>query len=197
MRTLLISLLLAGLLGAADAPYVPFGADKALEKGQQLEILPCLSYEKADFSSTSHYMHASQSVTVEDFDGRFYRVSLDDGSTAYIYRTELGLVRKDSPASTRSTPQRKLGKLGGNGIPVSGDSLDLLSPVLYENPDLLATSHLLPGLQRFVVVQGEGSTGFLEVDSDSLGHGWIYRVELDFDERQPAASVVPSRDGGK
>ena len=111
MRHFLLSLLLAGLLGAADAPYVPFGADGPLETGQTLEILPCLSYERPDFASTSHYLHASQSVTVEGFDGRFYQVALDDGSSAYIYRTELGLVRKESASSASRPPARKLGKL--------------------------------------------------------------------------------------
>lgn len=193
MQRFLAVVLLAGLLQAADTPYVPHGADGPLANGARITILPCVVFDKAGFDGTSHYLSQSQAVTVEGFDGRFYRVKLADGKTGFIYRTELGLKDGDSPAPARPDREMPVSASDAPAYPVAGDTLVLLSPVWYKEADLLSESHLMSGSQRVVVRQPENPLGFLEIHSDSLGRGWIYRVELDHDERRPASGVKVSR----
>jgi hypothetical protein len=193
MQRILAVLLLAGLLVAADAPYVPHGADGPLAIGASITILPCVVFDKGGFDGSSHYLSQSQTVTVEGFDGRFYRVKLADGKTGFIYRTELGIKDGDGPAPVRNDREMPVSTKGSPSYPVAGDTLTLLSPVWYKDSDLLSESHLMSGSQRVVVRQPENPLGFLEIDSDSLGRGWIYRVELDHDERRPPSGVKVSR----
>lgn len=193
MLHLLIVLLLAVLSHGADSDYIPHGARAPLQKGDTLTILPCVAFDTAGFDGNSRHFSRSQGVTIDGFDGRFYRVRLADGSRVYIYRTELGVRPSAAEAAARAARSLPPRAPEQDRVPQAGDTLSLFSPMWYKDSDLLAESHLLSGTRSMVVLKAENELGFLQVDGDSLGRGWIYRVELDPEERRPAASVKDSR----
>lgn len=193
MPRLLLVLLLAALLQAATGDYIPFGARSPLQKGDTLTILPCVAFDTPGFQGQSRHFSRSQPVTVEDFDGRFYRVRLADGQRVHIYRTELGV--KESAAAVAARQARSMPERVHEAAapPQPGDSLELFSPMWYKQADLLSESHLLTGSRRMVVLKAENDLGFLQVDGDTLGRGWIYRVELEPEQRRPVSGVRDSR----
>ncbi len=186
------------ILAMAAAPpmadYVPQGADAALRPGDEFVMRSLRAHEEASLSSPSWILAAGQEGSVLALEGNFYHVALGGDSSVYVYRTEMALrpQKKELPQGDDHRRAHALSALPADR-PASGDTLRLRSAVLYKDSDLLAEHHLLPGSREWIVRQAENRMGFLRVEHDSLGSGWIYRSELPEDKRRPVGELKESR----
>jgi len=191
LRPLLFLLLItqAGLAAALLPGHLPVGARRPLEAGESLTVSPSRIFQQPSFGAPSHFFARERKATVLGARDNFYQLRLEaDGEakaeSGWIYRSELELRAQSLRAEGDALPG-DLARGRVLRIPAAGDTVSILSPVLFRAADLLGGQELLSGRQVLTVKSPENAAGFLQVRTTQGRTGWIHRTELAEERRKP------------
>ena len=190
LRILAVVVFMQSALAAPLLPgHLPVGARRPLEAGETVTLSPSRTFDKPTFDAASRFFSQECKATVLGVSNNFYHLRLEatadsKAHEAWIYRSELE-VRSQAARPQGDALPADLSRGKAPRLPAAGDTLNLLSPVLFKKADLLGEQEMLMGRHTLTVKSPENAQGFLQVRTSDGRSGWVHRTELAEERRRP------------